>query len=213
MITPYAIRLRIGSVDSSGATVGRLYALSTVGSIAGTFLGGFILISFFGSTAILWGVAACMLGLSLGNGGGRGRLRLTLLAVCGLMAALSVGYDRWSAAAGLNRLVESPYNSIRVFDGVDWARNGRAVRLMATDPGYSQSGMRAAFLVEKQIPADVLPEVVPPGLAPYGQDDQLARIAVAPDYPIYIAQNGGNDQHEARCKVGHAVAPARCKGR
>lgn len=141
MITPYAIRLRISSVDSSGATVGRLYALSTAGSIVGTFLGGFVLISFWGSTAILWGVAACMLGLSLCHGGWRGRLRPALLAVCGLMAALSAGYGRWSAAAGVSRLVESPYNSIRVFDGVDWGRNGRAVRLMATDPGYSQSGM------------------------------------------------------------------------
>jgi len=141
MVTPYAIRLRISSVDSSGATVGRLYALSTAGSIVGTFLGGFILISFFGSTAILWGVGACMLGLSLCNGGGRVRLRAALLLVCGLMAALSAGYGRWSEASGMNRLVESPYNSIRVFDGVDWAQSGRAVRLMATDPGYSQSGM------------------------------------------------------------------------
>ena len=39
------------------------------------------------------------------------------------------------------RLVESPYNSIRIMEGVDRARDGRAVRLMATDPGYSQSGM------------------------------------------------------------------------
>jgi hypothetical protein len=84
MVTPYAIRLRIESVDSSGATVGRLYALSTAGSIVGTFLGGFILISFLGSTSILWGVAAAMLGLSLCNGGGRVRLRAVLLAVCGL---------------------------------------------------------------------------------------------------------------------------------
>ena len=41
----------------------------------------------------------------------------------------------------MSHLVESPYNSIRIFEGVDWAQNGRPVRLMATDPGYSQSGM------------------------------------------------------------------------
>ena len=95
MVTPYAIRLRIESVDSSGATVGRLYALSTAGSIVGTFLGGFILISFLGSTSILWGVAAAMLGLSLCNGGGRVRLRAVLLAVCGLMAVVAASYGRW----------------------------------------------------------------------------------------------------------------------
>ena len=96
MITPYTIRLRIESVDSSGATVGRLYALSTAGSIVGTFLGGFILISYWGSTTILWGVAACMLGLSLCNGGGRVRLRAVLLAVCGLMAVVAASYGRWT---------------------------------------------------------------------------------------------------------------------
>ena len=39
MISPYIIRLRIRDVATSGATVGRLYALSTAGSIVGTFLG------------------------------------------------------------------------------------------------------------------------------------------------------------------------------
>ncbi len=141
MITPYTIRLRIESVDSSGATVGRLYALSTAGSIVGTFLGGFILISYWGSTTILWGVAACMLGLSLCHGGGKLRLRAALLALCGLMAVLAATYGRWHDGRALSHLIESPYNSIRVYEGVDWAQNGRAVRLMATDPGYSQSGM------------------------------------------------------------------------
>ena len=141
MITPYTIRLRIESVDSSGATVGRLYALSTAGSIVGTFLGGFILISYWGSTTILWGVAASMLGLSLCHGGGKLRLRAALLALCGLMAVLAATYGRWHDGRAISHLIESPYNSIRVYEGVDWAQNGRAVRLMATDPGYSQSGM------------------------------------------------------------------------
>ncbi|WP_374280419.1 fused MFS/spermidine synthase [Desulfovibrio sp.] len=141
MITPYTIRLRIESVDSSGATVGRLYALSTAGSIVGTFLGGFILISYWGSTIILWGVAACMLGLSLCHGGGRLPLRAALLGLCVFMAVLAAQYGRWQDGRALSHLVESPYNSIRVYEGVDWAQNGRAVRLIATDPGYSQSGM------------------------------------------------------------------------
>ncbi len=141
MITPYAIRLRIESVDSSGATVGRIYALSTTGSIVGTFLGGFILISYFGSTSILWGVAAVMLGLSLCNYRGQARLRAVLLVVCGLMCVSTTSYGNWQSGRAMSHLVESPYNSIRVFEGVDWAQNGRAVRLMATDPGYSQSGM------------------------------------------------------------------------
>jgi spermidine synthase len=52
-ISPYAIRLRMETLERSGATVGRLYAISTVGSIIGTFAAGFFLISFLGSRNIL----------------------------------------------------------------------------------------------------------------------------------------------------------------
>ena len=98
MITPYVIRLRIADVDTAGATVGRLYALSTAGSILGTFLGGFVLISFFGSTVILWGVALCMLLLSLCNAPARPWPRLLLLILCILLAWQDGLYGQWRAA-------------------------------------------------------------------------------------------------------------------
>src|SRR3989338_163916 len=50
MVSPYAIRLKIKSIEKSGRTVGNLYALSTIGSIVGTFLAGFWLIAYFGHT-------------------------------------------------------------------------------------------------------------------------------------------------------------------
>ena len=53
MVTPYAVRLAIRSIDDSGKTVGNLYAISTLGSIIGTFLGGFFLISIFGNARII----------------------------------------------------------------------------------------------------------------------------------------------------------------
>lgn len=141
MITPYVIRLRIADVGTSGATVGRLYALSTAGSILGTFLGGFVLISFFSSTLILWGAAVCMLLLSLCNAPARPLLRLLLLILCGLLAWRHTLYRQWLAQNGREVMLESPYNSIRISEGLDPAQGGRRVRLLATDPGYSQSGM------------------------------------------------------------------------
>lgn len=141
MITPYVIRLRIASVDTSGTTVGRLYALSTAGSILGTFLGGFVLISFFSSTTILWGAAIGMLLLSLGNAPARPLLRLLLLVLCALSAWQHALYRPWLAHNGEALMLESPYNSIRITEGLDPAEGGRRVRLLATDPGYSQSGM------------------------------------------------------------------------
>lgn len=142
MITPYVIRLRIASVDTAGATVGRLYALSTAGSILGTFLGGFVLISWFGSTLILWALAVAMLLLSLANYRKRPWGRLFLLLLCIFLAWQDTLYAEWLAEKNGTRLVESPYNSIRIMEGVDYTRGGTPVRLMATDPGYSHSGMR-----------------------------------------------------------------------
>ena len=142
MITPYAIRLRLAGLDSAGATVGRLYALSTAGSILGTFLGGFALISFFGSSAILWGTALLMLCLAWLNDPGLGRRLLPVFLLCLTLAALDAGFTVWQEGHSGAHLVESPYNSIRIQDGLDMGEGSpRPVRLMATNPGYQQSGM------------------------------------------------------------------------
>jgi len=53
MVSPYAARLKIRNTRSAGATVGYLYALSTIGSIFGTFLAGFYLIPGFRLTSIM----------------------------------------------------------------------------------------------------------------------------------------------------------------
>lgn len=64
-VSPYCIRLRMHTVEDSGATVGSLYALSTLGSIAGTFAAGFWLISLFGSRDLIMLVAIALALLSL----------------------------------------------------------------------------------------------------------------------------------------------------
>lgn len=52
MVSPYAVKLKIGSIEKSGTTVGNLYAVSTIGSIIGTFVAGFLLIPFIGTMRI-----------------------------------------------------------------------------------------------------------------------------------------------------------------
>lgn len=141
MITPYIIRLRLASLENAGATVGRLYALSTAGSIVGTFLGGFVLVSWFGCTWILWGVAIAMLSLSLLNALARPLPRASLLCLFCLLAILDWNFQQFQEKTSKTHLVESPYNVVRIQEGLDPGHGSRAVRLMATDPGYSQSGM------------------------------------------------------------------------
>ncbi len=65
MISPYVIRLKVKSVESSGATAGNLYAISTIGSIFGTFMAGFYLIPNFTSTQILIGLSIALVVLAV----------------------------------------------------------------------------------------------------------------------------------------------------
>jgi spermidine synthase len=49
MVSPFAIRLAVTSVETAGAVAGRLYALSTAGSLLGTFLPALLLIPAIGT--------------------------------------------------------------------------------------------------------------------------------------------------------------------
>lgn len=141
MVTPYIIRLRLASVDTAGATVGRLYALSTTGSILGTFLGGFILVSFFSSSSILWFLSGAMVVLSLINVPQKPMPRVALLILLAVLGAQDRYHAAWVAERGGPMIVESPYNCINITEGVDTRRGSARVRLMSTNPGYLQSGM------------------------------------------------------------------------
>ena len=53
MVSPYAAKLKLDNLNTSGKTIGNLYAISTAGSIIGTFLSGFYLIPHFGTNKLL----------------------------------------------------------------------------------------------------------------------------------------------------------------
>lgn len=65
MVSPYCTRLRLHALSDSGATVGSLYAISTFGSIVGTFAAGFWLIAHIGSHDLVTWLAAAAAALSL----------------------------------------------------------------------------------------------------------------------------------------------------
>jgi spermidine synthase len=90
MVAPYCIRLRMHALAHSGATVGSLYALSTVGSIVGTFAAGFWLIATMGSHRIVVWLAVIPLALSLAFAFPRDRKRIaaSILAAAALLAAI-----------------------------------------------------------------------------------------------------------------------------
>jgi spermidine synthase len=67
-VAPYAVRLSVGALDEAGRVSGRLYAISTLGSLAGVFLSALVLIPFVGTrrTFLVFALAlglAALLGL------------------------------------------------------------------------------------------------------------------------------------------------------
>ncbi|MDR3288327.1 MAG: fused MFS/spermidine synthase [Peptococcaceae bacterium] len=54
MVSPFALRLSIPTAADAGRIAGRLYALSTLGSLLGTFLPSFILIPVIGTRATIY---------------------------------------------------------------------------------------------------------------------------------------------------------------
>lgn len=63
-VSPYVLRLLNQSVESSGRLAGRLYALSTVGSLMGTFLPSLVTIPWLGTAATLALAGALLIGSS-----------------------------------------------------------------------------------------------------------------------------------------------------
>lgn len=60
-VSPFAIRLQVEQVGSSGSIAGKLYAISTAGSLAGTFLSALLLIPTIGTYRTLFTFAAALL--------------------------------------------------------------------------------------------------------------------------------------------------------
>ena len=83
-VSPWAIRLKLEKIEDSGETAGRMYAISTVGSLLGTFLSALLLIPLVGTqrTFLVFALAlAVVAALGLGR-----RWALVPLGVAALLA-------------------------------------------------------------------------------------------------------------------------------
>src|SRR5205809_6400458 len=64
-VSPFAIRLLLRNVETGGNTAGRVYALSTAGSILGTFLPVFWFIPTYGTRPTLEGFGLVLVAVSV----------------------------------------------------------------------------------------------------------------------------------------------------
>jgi spermidine synthase len=121
-VAPYAIRLSLKEVATSGATAGRLYAISTAGSLVGTFLAALVLIPFVGTRRTFLAFAfALALVAALGL---RRRWLLVPFALAALIA-LPTGTIKPDAPSGARVVYETDtqYQYARVVEQADGTRS------------------------------------------------------------------------------------------
>jgi spermidine synthase len=116
-ISPFAIRLAVQTVEEAGRISGRIYAISTWGSLLGTYLPVLLVIPLAGSriTALIFGGILLLVGLGgLWQTQARSRVAALLLPVILLPIALAWTSGGIKAYDGQIFETESAYNYIQV---------------------------------------------------------------------------------------------------
>ncbi|MCP4418547.1 MAG: MFS transporter, partial [Chloroflexi bacterium] len=116
-ISPFAIRLAVKNVEEAGRVSGRIYAISTWGSLLGTYLPVLFVIPLAGSrmTALIFGSLLLLVGLGgLWQTQTRGRMASLLLPLILLPVALAWTSGGIKAYDGQIFETESAYNYIQV---------------------------------------------------------------------------------------------------
>ncbi len=133
-VSPFALRLAAPVTETAGRVAGRLYAVSTFGSLAGIYLASFVGIPWLGTRETLLSFALALILISLPGlwrpGRGPGAAALALL-VPPLVYGLTHGVIR--AQPGLLYERDTPYQFIQV------ARQGSTTYLSINEGGGIQS--------------------------------------------------------------------------
>lgn len=133
MVSPVTVKLTLADLRRAGHVVGRIYAWSTLGSIAGTFLTGFVLIPWLGTRPLIFGVGLLLVTLGAVTGEffrepGRARIVDAAFAALLLLALAQI-----QSARALDRLChrETSYYCIRVTtESVD---GGQTLQVLSLD--------------------------------------------------------------------------------
>jgi len=126
MVLPFSVRLKLDNLKHSGATTGLLYALSTLGSIVGTFLAGFFLISYLGHHKILVLLSIILMLFSVETyifHSSKFKTNLVLLLLTGAISFLLLSHP---VSAQTLVDIDTDYNRVILKEGRDGA-TGRPV--------------------------------------------------------------------------------------
>jgi spermidine synthase len=122
-VAPYAVRLSVGALDEAGRVAGRLYAISTLGSLAGVFLSALVLIPFAGTrrTFLVFALALGLAG-ALGVKRRAPALAAGLPALIAILIALPPGTVKATVDGRVIWEAETDYQYARVIQNPDGER-------------------------------------------------------------------------------------------
>jgi spermidine synthase len=147
--SPYAIRLTVPDVEHSGRVAGRLYAISTAGSLLGTWLSALVLIPVIGTqrTFLSFALAAGLVAAV-----GLGWRYLVVPAALAGVVALPVGTVKATEEGRVLFEGETPLQYVRVIEQPDGDRllelnEGQAVHSFYRPGGYLTGDVWDGYLV------------------------------------------------------------------
>jgi spermidine synthase len=151
MVAPYANRLAVEHVGATGTVTGRLYAISTAGSLVGTFLAALLLIPLIGTHRTFL-VFAAVLALAAAAGAGSWRFLVVGSVIAALMAIPPAAIGADVAGARVIYAAETPYQYARVLQfpsGERWLQlnEGVAIHSVYRPWSYLAGGYWDDFLV------------------------------------------------------------------
>lgn len=115
-VTPFAVRILVGSREDAGRTAGRVFALSTVGSLCGVFVPVLVLLPNLGTRRTFFLMGLLLAGPATVALGQRRRRRAFLLALAWLLLAILALLPSPPLRGGTDTLFEgeSAYHYLRV---------------------------------------------------------------------------------------------------
>jgi MFS family permease len=127
MVTPVVIKLTLTNLGETANVVGTIYAISCAGSILGTFLTGFFLISAFGTAIVIWQVAGMLLLIAFFcSTRWRSKNMSRLIAAALVVVTIFFQYrDNFQPAY----FKESNYYAINIVDTIEAGRSVKALML------------------------------------------------------------------------------------
>jgi spermidine synthase len=148
MVSPYSIRLVARSVEKVGGASGNLYALSTFGSIVGTFVTVFVLIPEIGVNKIILAMGVTLLAVAFLGVDFRMKVFILLILIVLPFAAPYMVSHRLTVATYALALgdtlleIDTPYHHLQVVDSYDVQHHSTVRTLILDDNLHSAMDLK-----------------------------------------------------------------------